>query len=222
MGKAEEVNQEGIAYLQDGKIEQALEKFSEAIEQDRTFPYPYCHIGNVLSAAHQHEDAVPWFQKAIELDPEMGSAYYGLGNALYALEKPAEALDMFRQAEQKNLQNGDLYFMIGMCFMQQGKDNARRALAFFHRAVEFDPADTEAIFQRGLCAAYLQELDQAKQDFQAVIELDDQHADAHFNLGVAYAYEAHKDKALEHVEQALRLQPEHELAYHAKKQILGE
>lgn len=220
--EVEQMNQAGITLLQDGNVEEALTTFIKAIEVDESYPYPYCHIGNILAAANQTDEAISWFNKAIELDQEMATAYYGLGSALFNLEDWDEAIRQYECAEQKGLNNSDLYFMMGMAYRNKGDGKEARALAYFQRAVDQNPEDIEAIFQRGLCSAFLDHLNQAKQDFITVISHDEDHADAYFNLGVAYAYEGEIEQALEQLDKAIEIQPNHFLALQAKKQIKGE
>ena len=220
--EAEKLNEMGIEYLQNGKAQEAMEAFAKAIEEDETYSLPYSHIGNLLAATDRHEEAINWFHKAIQLDDSMAIAYYGLGSSLFSLEKWAEAIHMFKEAQRRGLDHGDLYFMLGMSHLSKGEGNEAIALAYFQTAIEKNPEDIEALFQRGLCSAYLGHLEQAKRDFLAVTQKDETHSDAFFNLGIAYSYEENAEKALEYLDKAVEIQPNHILALHARKQIRGQ
>jgi tetratricopeptide (TPR) repeat protein len=219
--EAEKKNEEGLRQLEEGYVQEAVTSFTQAIELDPDFAAPYCHIGSILSAANQTEQAIQWFDKALELE-ELADAHYGKASALYNLEQWQSALDHYQRAEKLGLKNADLYYMIGMTLKQQEDGHEKLALAYFQLALDEDPTDLEALFQRGLCSAFLNHFAPAKQDFLQVLEWEQDHADAHYNLGVIYLYEEDRDQASEHFERALRIQPHHVLALHAKKQLQGE
>lgn len=217
--EAEQLNEEGVQLLQEGKGQEALETFIKAIQHDDSFAFPFCHVGNILAASNHFEEAIDFFHQAIKRDEEMATAYYGLGNALFSMEKLEEAVVAFKQAEEKGLHNGDVYFMLGMCYKDQGDDYLTQALAYFQRALDMNPDDLEAIFHRGLCSAQLHHLDQAKKDFVHVINEQPDHADAHFNLGIAYIFEEDLQKAKQYLDKAIDIQPDHLLALNAKKHL---
>ncbi|WP_025028604.1 tetratricopeptide repeat protein [Caldalkalibacillus mannanilyticus] len=217
--QAVQLNEEGLQLLRDGKIEESVDVFLKAIQADENYPFPYCHIGNILAGADKQEEAITWFEKAIQLHPEMATAYYGLANAFYSLHQWDDALYSFQLAHDKGLQDGDLFYMMGMTYLHKGEGHEAIALAYFQSAVEKNEKDVESLFQRGLCSAYLGHLAQAKEDFYRVVELDQKHSDAYFNLGVAYSYEGNSEKALAHFDKAIEVQPNHFLALHARKQL---
>lgn len=219
--KAEQIIEAGLSLLEEGNIQEAVNHFTQAIELEPNFASPYLHIGTVLSAANQSELAIQWFDQALKID-ETAEAHYGKASALYNLEQWQTALDHYQQAEKLGLTSADLYYMIGMTLIRMGEGNEKRALAYFQLALDEDPTDLEARFQRGLCSAVLNHLTPAKQDFLQVLERENDHADAHYNLGVIYLYEEKKDQASIHFDQALRIQPHHVLAQHAKKLLQGE
>ena len=86
-----EHNEIGIAALQDGQYEKAVESFVKAVEQDPDNAVGYINLGNVFASLGDAEKAEPFFQKAITLDAEAGTAYYGLANLYYNKERYEEA-----------------------------------------------------------------------------------------------------------------------------------
>lgn len=77
-------NAQGIQYMQQGKYEEAVKCFHEAIEQQPNDPVGYINFGNILATVGEEEKAIRFFHKALELDEKAATAYYGLGSSLYA------------------------------------------------------------------------------------------------------------------------------------------
>lgn len=211
-------NKKGIECLQEGKFEEAIKYFSEAIEENPTDPVAYINFGNVLVAVKEIERAVKFFEKAIELDEQASAAYYCLGNLYYEQEQYELAVNYFEKAKNKGLNNNDIYFMIGMCFVQLG--NPKLALPYLQRSVELNADDIEARFQYALVLAQSEVYDEAIHQFTIVVNQDSQHADAYYNLGVAYlGYKEDPVKAEEFFNKAINIQPDHVLSGYGIKMI---
>ncbi|QQZ10766.1 tetratricopeptide repeat protein [Heyndrickxia vini] len=211
-------NKKGIECLQEGKFEEAIKFFSEAIEENPSDPVAYINFGNVLIAVNEMERAVKFFEKAIDLDDQASAAYYCLGNLYYEQEQYEQAVTYFEKAKNTGLNNNDIYFMIGMCFVQLG--NPKLAMPYLQRSVELNAEDVEARFQYALVLAQSEVYEEAIQQFISVVNQDPQHADAYYNLGVAYlGYYEDSEKAAEFFNQALEIQPDHVLSGYGIKMI---
>ena len=62
-----EYNEIGIAALQEGEYEKAVESFVKAVEEDPDNAVGYINLGNVFASLGDPEKAEPFFQKAITL-----------------------------------------------------------------------------------------------------------------------------------------------------------
>jgi tetratricopeptide (TPR) repeat protein len=118
-------NSAGVAYLNKGHLEKAIEAFKEAISLDHDYPVAYNNLGNVYfydfrktKNSNSYQTAIHNYKKAIELDPEYATAYNGLGGAyliagqiegaIYCLEKALE-LNPGLDYAQYNLGHAYLY-----------------------------------------------------------------------------------------------------------------
>src|SRR4051812_3946064 len=99
-----EHNEIGIAALQDGQYEKAVESFVKAVEQDPDNAVGYINLGNVFASLGDAEKAEPFFQKAITLDVEAGTAYYGLANLYYNKERYEEASKLYETAIRQGVE----------------------------------------------------------------------------------------------------------------------
>ncbi|BAQ11530.1 tetratricopeptide domain protein [Bacillus sp. OxB-1] len=201
-------NEIGIAALQDGELEKAVESFMKAVEEQPEDPVGYINLGNVFASLGDIEKAEPFFQKAITLDEEAGTAYYGLANLYYNAERYTEAVTLYEKAVRKGVEDADAYFMLGKSLERSSND--KFALPYLQRAAELAPRDLEIRLSYGILLAKLELFVEAADEFRFVLELDEENADAHYNLGIVYAVSTNrKEDALRHLEQAFTIEPDH-------------
>ncbi|MGE8206140.1 tetratricopeptide repeat protein [Heyndrickxia sp. NPDC080065] len=211
-------NKKGIEFLQQGKFEEAIKFFTEAIEENPNDAVAYINFGNVLVAVKEIDRAKKFFEKAIEIDKGASAAYYCLGNLYYEQEQYEQAVKQFEQAENTGLHTNDVYFMIGMSFVQLG--SVKLAIPYLQRSVELNEDDIEARFQYALVLAQSEIYEEAIKQFELVVKREPEHADAYYNLGVAYlGYYENQEKAEEFFHKAIEIQPDHILSGYGLKMI---
>lgn len=217
-----EYNETGIAALQDGKYETAVEAFLKAIEEEPNNAVGYINLGNVFASIGDPEKAEPFFQQAIVLDEEAGTAYYGLANLYFNQERYEEASKLYESAIRKGVEEADVYFMLGKSL--ERSEQVKLALPYLQRAAELAPEDLEIRLSYGILLANLELFTEAGEEFRFVIEKDEENADAHYNLGFLYAVSTEqKEDALKHLKQAFTINPEYEQARYIYDMIqLGE
>lgn len=201
-------NEIGIAALQDGEYEKAVEAFMKAVEMEPEDAVGYINLGNVFASLGDSDKAEPFFQKAITLDAEAGTAYYGLANLYYNKERFEEASKLYEMALRKGVEEADVYFMLGKSL--ERSDNTKLALPYLQRAAELSPDDLEIRLSYGILLANMELFNEAGEEFRFIIEQDKENADAHYNLGFLYAVSTEqKEDALLHLEKAFTINPDH-------------
>jgi tetratricopeptide (TPR) repeat protein len=217
-----EYNEIGIAALQNGEYEKAVESFMQGVEKDPENAVGYINLGNVFASLGDAERAEPFFQKAITLDAEAGTAFYGLANLYYNKDRFEEAAKLYEKAVRQGVEEADAYFMLGKSLERSG--NEKLALPYLQRATELAPDDLEIRLSYGIVLANLELFKEAGNEFRFIIEQEDENADAHYNLGFLYAVSTEqKQDALNHLEKAFTIDPEHVQARYIYDMIkLGE
>jgi tetratricopeptide (TPR) repeat protein len=215
-------NEIGIAALQNGEYEKAVESFMQGVEKDPENAVGYINLGNVFASLGDVERAEPFFQKAITLDAEAGTAFYGLANLYYNKDRFEEAAKLYEKAIRQGVEEADAYFMLGKSL--ERSSNEKLALPYLQRATELAPDDLEIRLSYGIVLANLELFKEAGNEFRFIIEQDDENADAHYNLGFLYAVSTEqKQDALNHLEKAFTNDPEHVQARYIYDMIkLGE
>ncbi len=204
-------NKIGITAMQEGKYENAVEAFLEAVKQEPKEAVGYINLGNVFASIGDPEKAEPFFQEAITLDEDAGTAYYGLANLYFNKERYEEASKLYEKAIRKGVEEADAYFMLGKSL--ERSDNGKLALPYLQRAAELAPDDLEARLAYGILLANMELFTEASEEFLFVISNDNDNADAHYNLGFLYAVSTdRKEDALKHLKQAFTINPDYEQA----------
>lgn len=101
-GRAE-VN-EGNRLYEEGRYEEAHEKYLEALRDAPDLPLALFNDGSALYRAEQYEHALEAYRGAIESgDPALaGPAWYNLGNTLYRGQDLEQSLEAYKEALRMN------------------------------------------------------------------------------------------------------------------------
>ena len=94
------------------------------------------------------------------------------------------------------------------------QDAYGRTTADYDKAIELDPGNVDAYYQRGDAYDEMGEYGKAIADYSKVIELDPSHALAYFNRAYAYGEMGEYDKAIADYSKAIDLNPSDVEAYY--------
>ena len=91
---------EGNRLYEEGRFDEAHQKYLEALREDPESPLIRFNDGNALYQSQDFQQALQAYREAISSgDPELaGAAWYNLGNALYRGQQLDPALEAYKQA----------------------------------------------------------------------------------------------------------------------------
>ena len=84
----------------------------------------------------------------------------------------------------------------------------------YSKAIELNPRDSVAYYNRGNAYYKLGNYQQAIKDYNRAIELNPQYANAHYNRGTAYSNIGDYQQAIKDYNKAIELNPQYEKAYY--------
>ena len=101
--------QEGNRLYEEGRFEEAHQKYLEALAASPESPVIRFNDGNALYQGTDYQRAMEAYQGAIETgDPALASAaWYNLGNALYRAQELEQSLEAYKQALRMNPSDPD-------------------------------------------------------------------------------------------------------------------
>jgi tetratricopeptide (TPR) repeat protein len=83
------------------------------------------------------------------------------------------------------------------------EEDKKPRMALLTKAIETDPRQDRAYYNRGVLYVNDEDLPRARADFKKAAELNDKYINAHYNLACVHSLESHPDEALASLEAAL-------------------
>ncbi|PWC90099.1 hypothetical protein TSH100_03705 [Azospirillum sp. TSH100] len=146
-------NLHGLVLTQQGKPQEAIERFNEALKLKPDFLLPVYNTGNALLDMKQYDQAIAKFKEVLNRDVKgdirTPHAYTQWGVALMRQGRMDEAAQMMRKAIAVDPMYADAYYQLGQLLRQQGKAEEGREM--IQRAIDRAP-------QRMLYAAELNQV----------------------------------------------------------------
>lgn len=134
----------GAAYLQENKLEIALDEFTQATQIMPTYAMAYNGLAMVRSALGQNEEAEFNFKKAIELDPSLSESHNNYGTFLCSRGRYAESVGRFLEAVKNPLYTTPnlAYANAGICAERAG--DIVNAEIYLKKALQIQPLTDSA------------------------------------------------------------------------------
>lgn len=92
------LNNEGVSFQEAGQLEQAIDRFKQAVVLVPNYVEAQYNLGNVFYIDGQLTEAEVAYQKALDYKPDFAELYNNLGGVLTCLGRFAEAIGCYCQA----------------------------------------------------------------------------------------------------------------------------
>ena len=97
---AEEWLNKGVELYSQGKYDQAIEAYDQAISINPQYAEAWNNKGLALRALGEYDEAIKAYDQAISINPQIAEAWSNKGVALQALGRTSEADAAFAKAEE--------------------------------------------------------------------------------------------------------------------------
>jgi tetratricopeptide (TPR) repeat protein len=187
-------NSLGIVLSRQGRIEEAIVHYHEAL---RITPYhanAHCNLGVALAKQGKIEEAMAHYAEALRIQPDYVEAHNNLGAALAGEGKIAEAMAHYAEALRRDPHHAVAHYNLGIALGEQGKTD--EAINHFTEAIRFKPDYTLAHHNLGIALARQGKIQEAITCFKKALQIDPDYAEGHLNLGFAYLMIGDRDAAL--------------------------
>ena len=203
----------GDALKDQGKLDEAIACYRQAIELDPKFAVAHSNLGNALKTQGKLDEAIACYRQAIELDPKLATAHNKprrrpvVTRASWTRPSPS-----YRQAIEL-----DPKYAHGSQQPRRRPEGSGQA-GRGHRLLSHRPSNSTrntltAHASLGNALHHQGQLDEAIACYRQAIELDPKLAVAHNNLGVALKQQGRLDEAIAEGRQAIELDPNYAGAY---------
>jgi tetratricopeptide (TPR) repeat protein len=144
------LNNLGVAYMNQARIDEALASFRQALQRDPSSSVARMNEGIALIQAQRLDEGRDALLDATRQQPRNARAWYNLGLAYRTLGESDSAIDAFERVAQLDPNDADTLYFLGQLHAQAGRHD--EAIALFVRCLALDPRHVSAEF--GLARAY--------------------------------------------------------------------
>ena len=105
ISKAEVYYKQGVGYVKDGKLHEAVAEFEKAIEISPEHFRAHAYLGFTYDAEGRLDEAIHEYEKAISLNPDFAAAYYGLAviyNKKGMFDRAERELEIYKWLSESN------------------------------------------------------------------------------------------------------------------------
>lgn len=226
-----QLNNLGMAYVDSGNIQHALELFERALaivrKTGEALDAVLGNLGMAYNALGEYKRAIHYYEKALSIQRRNGdlagvkTTFNNIGAAYSNMGNSGKAVEMFEHARVLSKRLGDFQgeaqalTNLGLAYTYL--DESNKAIESYQQALEIC---REIGDRRGECAAlinlslahfYLEEYELAiefsEQSLGLSRKLEDLNSEAHsqHNMGLIYAAKGETQRAIEHFNQALNI-----------------
>jgi tetratricopeptide (TPR) repeat protein len=196
----------GIALNNQGKTDEAIAHYREAIELRPSYAEAHYNLGRLLARKGQLDDAVTHYEKALEIDPADAEAQNNLGVTLFGSGRVDEAIAHYQEALKIRPDYAEPSCNLASALLSKGDLDG--AIAYYSMCLALLPNQAEP--EHNLASALLRKgrTDEAIAHYKKALELRPDSADAHANLGSAFLEKGRVQDAIAAYRNALRISPE--------------
>jgi len=205
-------------YLYRALAEMYRQKYSDS-EQDLTkamglapgSPAPYVQMGNLHQRQKQYAEAIKFYQQALDKDAASTDALQGIMNVYLAQKQPDQAVAAARTQIAKSPNSSGLYDLLGTALFDNKKDLSA-AEAAFHKAIDLDKNNSDALLKLGEVQAAQGSVSQALALYRQSIKDHPREIAFYILAGEMYESQSDWNDAKGMYQKALEIQPDNPLA----------
>jgi type IV pilus assembly protein PilF len=159
----------GVVYLQQGRLDVALEEFSLASKIEPSYAAAYNGLGLVQAALAQDALAELNFKKAVQLEPLNSEAHNNYGSFLCARNRLDESIKEFMTALKNPLYATPAMAYTNAAVCSLRKNDSVQAEGYLLRALQLDPLASVAAYQLAAIQFKRKDALAAKKTLQAAL-----------------------------------------------------
>ncbi len=204
---------DGKDFQYKGKYKEAIECFTEAIEEDGIFKTnAYLHRGQVYAKIKEFEKSLADFDSAFFESPQNYSALNNKSDTYLLMDEFENALMLINRSI--NVESTDEAHIIkGKILWKMGDlDNAEKE---YEIAIQFDSSYYFPYFKRAFFYSQNHEFEKSIADLTISIELDSEYSRSYNNRGWSYLSLGDYDKALIDIQKSISLDSTNAFTYHS-------
>jgi len=210
----------GLALFEQGRIEEAIFQYREALRIKSDDAEIHNNLGVALEKRGNIKKAIIHYSQAIRIRPDYAEALNNLGVALARQGKDKEAIYRYSQALRINPDYAEAHNNLGLVLVRQGR--LKEAIVHYSQALRMKADYAEGHYDLGVALEGLRRFNEAFHHYSEALRIKPAYGEAHINLGNILVREGRIAKAVIHYTAALRINPDFEQAHNNLGFILAQ
>jgi len=213
-------NNLGTLLLAEGKADEALAHFRQAVALEPNAADVHSNLGAALLKQGQLDEAIVHLRQAVKIQPDSVNAQSNLGNALCQQGHWEEGIRHLQEAVRLQPAVAIAHCNLGNTLLQAGRMD--EAVAEFQLALALQPDMAEAHTGLGTALLTKGQGREALAQLQQAVQLRPDLPAGHLNLANALVQEGRGQEAIPHFEQVLAMQPGSAVAHNGLGNALSQ
>jgi len=160
----------GVALARQGKIDEAVKYFSQAVRLDPSDVDAHYSLGQAMARRQKYSEAIGHFQAVLQLEPDHVQAHGYMGSLLFAGGMLDEAEVHLLEAVRLDPNYADAHYNLGQVMLRRAQLDV--AIGYLSRAVELKPSDAQAHYTLALALAQDKQSSQAATHYARAVSLE--------------------------------------------------
>jgi tetratricopeptide (TPR) repeat protein len=173
-------NNLGVALAHNGRPNEAINHYSEALRLKPEAFEVHNNLANVLAAQGSVDEAIKHYFEALRLEPDYDKAHNNLGNVLAGKGKVEEAIKHYSEAIKINPDYAGAHYNLGNALAAQG--SVDEAIKHYFEALRILPDWAGAHNNLGVSLEKRGELEEAIDHYHEALRINPDYAKARNNL----------------------------------------
>ena len=196
----------GYFLFSQGRREEAIAHYREAIRIDPAFPDSRINLGVALVEAGDLDGAIEQYRIVLGMQPKNAELWTKLGIAWAKKDRYPEAIESLERALRCDPDFSDAHINLGLALDHENR--VSEAVDHYRRALRINPGDPMALNSLGVELMRVNQMSEAVERLRQAVEIKPDFAEAHNNLGNALARQNRIPEAIGHYREALRIKPD--------------
>ena len=180
-------NNLGMALAKEGRIDEAMRQYQEAIRLKADDAESHSNLGIALAKKGQVDEGIRQCEEATRLSPDYPQAHHNLGIVLARKGQTDEAIRQYQEAIRLKPDYALAHYNLGNALYRAGRND--EAIGQYQETLRLKPDDALAHNNLGIAFIEKCQMDEAIRQFREAIRLKPDNAEARTNLARALELE---------------------------------
>lgn len=212
-------NNLGMALALEGRLDDALGHFRQALALDPARPVSHYNVGFTLAHQGQPREAIGYLRESLRLRPADADAHFTLGVALAATGARAEAVRHFEESLALRPEDAQVHREMANALAAEG--DLEGAGRHFEESLRLDPSDFRTHSKYGNLLSARGRQAEAATHYRESLRLYPADARTRNNLATALLALGRLPEAVEELERALRDDPRYAIGHYNLANVLA-